>query len=175
MVFGLLRETVAAEVDRGKREVRRAVLVAVRSFLLVGAALGMLLASLLFVMLGAYHSMVLEMPPWLAGVVVAAGALIVALLLLWLAALSGRRRRSRRVRAEARDRALEDAARREELQAAVEMGAAASAAAGTAARDFLSSHRPSSFSLTVSAFVVGLVMSRMSGRRESRRGRDAEE
>jgi len=165
----LLRETVAGEVDRAKLELRSAAVTAVRAFLLVGTALGLLVASLLFVMLGAYHSMALELQPWLAGVLVAMGAVVFALLLLWLAARSGRRRRSRRARAEARRRAEAEAARREELQAAVEMGAAATTAAGNATREFLRSHRPSSFNLAVSAFVAGLVASRVSGRRGPRR------
>jgi membrane protein implicated in regulation of membrane protease activity len=167
-----LRGIVAGEADRLKQEARAAVRAGVRATLLVCAALFLLLTSLLFVMLGAYDSMAFVVPHWLAGVIVALGAVAMALLLLAIAAMGSRRRRSRRERAEARRIAEAEAVRREELQAAVELGASASAAAGSAAREFLRTHRPSSFGLTVSAFVAGLVAARATGRRPAAGRRD---
>jgi membrane protein implicated in regulation of membrane protease activity len=172
---GFLRGIVADEIDRLKDEARASVRAVVRGVLLVCAALFLLLVSLLFVMLGAYDSMSLVLPHWMAGVIVALASVVFALLLLAAAAMGSRRRRSRRQRAEAQRIAEAEAKRREELQAAMELGASASAAAGSAAREFLRSHRPTSFSLAVSAFVAGLVAARTTGGRAPGRRRKARE
>jgi hypothetical protein len=164
LIFNFLRELVAGEADRLKYQARVLVRTAARKAVLVCGALVLLLTGLLFVMLGAYHSLARDLEPWQAGGVVALGAAAVALLLLGLASLGGGGSQRRRDRQEARRRELAAAERREELQAAVELGAAASTAAGSAARDFLRSHRPSTFNVALSAFLAGLVASRASRR-----------
>jgi hypothetical protein len=163
-IFDFLRDTVAGEADRLKLQARALVRLAVRKAIFVGAAIVLLLAGLVFVMLGAYHSLDEEYASWQAGGLVALGAVAVSLLLLALARLGGGGRSYRQDRREARLREELAASRREELQAAVDLGTAASAAAGTVARDFLKSHRPSTFNMALSAFVAGLVASRAAGR-----------
>lgn len=161
-LLSIVRDSAAAEVDRVKRQVRAAVRAGVR----MSIAAIVLLVSLVFVMLGAYESLALELPRWQAGALVALGAVVFSVLLLALGSMGGRRSQRRERAVQARGRV--PASRNDDLQTAVEMGAAASAAAGGAARDFLRSHRPSFLDLAVSAFVAGLVASRATRRKQPR-------
>jgi cytochrome c biogenesis protein CcdA len=161
-LLSIVRDSAASQVDQVKRQVRAAV----RTAVLMSIAAIVLMVSLVFVMLGAYESMALQLPRWQAGALVGLGAVVFSLLLVALASIGGRRSQRRERAARARGRAV--ANRNEDLQAAVEMGAAASAAAGGAARDFLRSHRPSLVDLAVSAFVAGLVASRATRRKQRR-------
>lgn len=151
-----LREAASLETDRVKAQLRTAV----RSVVLTVVAGLLLLVGIVFVLTGAYVSLSEQMPAWQAGGAVGLGMLAVCLLLLAGARRGGRgggRSGSRSARST--DHARPSA---EDLEAAADLGAAAS----DAAHEFVRDHRPSGLQLTLAAFVAGLVASRRSRRRD---------
>lgn len=145
--LSFVREAASAEAERVRAQVRAAV----RSAVLALLAGVILLVGIVFALAGLYGSLAERMPDWQAGGWIGLGTLVICLLLLLMA-----KRGSPPARPPAPRVSRPQA---EDLEATAELGAAAS----TAAREFVRTHRPSGIDLTIAAFVVGMIASR--GRR----------
>ncbi len=145
----LLRHAAAGEAERLKAQVRTAI----QSLVVMVVVAMLMVTALVFVMVGAYQSLALTLPPWQAGCLVALGTALVSLLLLLLVSRRGRRVPPRR-RQPAASYSEED------IEAVAELGVSAG--------EFMRRRRPRGVELTAAAFVVGLVSSWASSRRRPR-------
>ncbi|HSG91052.1 MAG TPA: phage holin family protein [Pseudomonadales bacterium] len=124
----------------------------------IGVLVGLL--GVAFFLFGAYDSLILTLPPWQAGGLVA----VAALLLGWLILAVGRRQMAGR-RAAPSSRDADEAAIAAEIRRAVEQGIGAG--------ERLSGSGPSAVDLALAAFVAGLVASRgIGGRKPPSEGSD---
>jgi hypothetical protein len=143
--------TEAARLRAGVRDVVAGVLL-----LIIGGLIGLI--GLVFLLVGAYGSLVQVLPAWQAGGIVAFAVLVLAgVIVLWgYRSLGGRR-------PPPRARRFDDSAVAAEIRRATEQGIGAG--------ESLSRSGLSAFDLTLAAFVAGLVVSRTGRSRERRRGR----
>lgn len=148
----LLRHAAAGEAERLKVQVRRAI----QSLVVMLVVALLMVTALVFVMVGAYQSLALRLPPWQAGCLVALGTALASLLLLLLVSRRGRSARSVPPRRRPPAASLSE----EDVEAVAELGASAG--------DFMRRRRPRGVELTAAAFLVGLVSSWVSSRRRPR-------
>jgi hypothetical protein len=88
-LHALLEEFLAAERERLRRGLSRLILL----LCVVGSALVVLIAAVVFALMGAYQTLLGTMAPWQAGLWIASSLLVLGIVLLLLARLSGRSRR----------------------------------------------------------------------------------
>jgi Kef-type K+ transport system membrane component KefB len=161
----MIRQAASGEAARLGERVKTEIRALVKALVLLMVAGVLLLAGLIFLLLGAYETLALHMPAWQAGGLVALGTLLVCLLLVAMAGSGRSGRRGGAAGARAPTGAGAAAAAAEEARAEAAVRAQSAAELGAAAGDFVRSHRPSGLDLTVGAFVAGLLASRSSARR----------